>query len=217
MNNRLILAIETSSTICGVAIIKGYDCLALIERETPRKHAEILPSFIENTIAESGYEINKIDAIAVSIGPGSFTGLRIGLGFAKGFAFAHNLPIIAVPTIEAMVFSQIKHKPEICLLLSHGNNIFSQQFFWKNQLPNSVSRPNVNKINNLMDSLDRKSTILQWNCNELLPIDLKFLTVAPSAKSVGTLGNIKYDQLVIKKPYELEPDYIAPFKILSKK
>ena len=217
MNNRLILALETSSTVCGAAMIKGNDCLKLIERETPRKHAEILPSFVENIITESGYGINIIDAIAVSIGPGSFTGLRIGLGFAKGLAFSHNLPIIAVPTIEALTFSQIKHKPQICLFFSHGNNIFFQRFSWQNQLPVSISSPKVNKINNIIDDLDRKSTILQWNCNQLLPLDLKFLTASPSAKWIGILGNVKYDKLLIEKPYELEPNYIAPFKILSKK
>ena len=213
MNNRLILALETSSTICGAAMIKGQNCLALREEEMPRKHAEILPSFVKSVINESGREMKTIDAVAVSIGPGSFTGLRIGLGFAKGFAFAHGLPILAVPTMEAMAFGLAKHQPTLGLVLSHGRRIFSQRFSWQDELPIAASKPVVNDLEDLLDDLDEYATIFQWQCHELISADLNAITIAPSARWVGLLGSDKYDQFVIEKPYELEPDYIAPFKV----
>ena len=213
MSDHLILALETSSTICGAAMIKGQDCLAFREEEMPRRHAEIIPSFVESAIYESGQEMKMIDAMAVSIGPGSFTGLRIGLGFAKGFAFAHDLPILAVPTIEAMAFGLAKHQPTLGLVLSHGRHIFSQRFFWQDELPIAASKPVVNDLEDLLDDLDEYATIFQWQCHELISADLNAITIAPSARWVGLLGSEKYDQFVIEKPYELEPDYIAPFKV----
>ena len=213
MNDHLILALETSSTICGVAMINGRDCLAFKDEEIPRKHAEILPFFVKSVIYESGEEIKKINAVAVGIGPGSFTGLRIGLGFAKGFAFAHGLPILAVPTIEAMAFGLAKHQPTLGLVLSHGRHIFSQRFSWQDELPIDASKPVVNDLEDLLDDLDEYATIFQWQCHELISTDLNATTTAPSSRWVGLLGSKKYDQFVIEKPYELEPDYIAPFKV----
>ena len=213
MNNRLILALETSSTICGAAMIKGQNCLALIEEEMPRKHAEILPSFVKSVINESGREMKTIDAVAVSIGPGSFTGLRIGLGFAKGFAFAHGLPILAVPTMEAMAFGLAKHQPTLGLVLSHGRRLFFQRFSWQDEFPLAATEPVVSDVEELLYSIDEYATIFQWQCYELISADLNAITTAPSARWVGLLGSEKYDQFVIEKPYELEPNYIAPFKV----
>ena len=98
MKSKLILSIESSSTICGVAVIEKGDILSLVEKSAYRKHAEILPEFIQIALEQSKKTVSDLDAIAVSIGPGSFTGLRIGLGMAKGLAYSHNLPIIPVPT-----------------------------------------------------------------------------------------------------------------------
>ena len=213
MNDHLILALETSSTICGVAMINGRDCLAFKDEEIPRKHAEILPSFVESIIYESGEEIKKINAVAVGIGPGSFTGLRIGLGFAKGFAFAQGWPIIAVPTIEAMAFGLAKHQPTLGLVPSYGRRIFFQHFSWKDKLPTAASKPAVIDLEYLLNDLDENTTMFQWQCDDLIPKNLDFITAVPSARWVGLLGSEKYDQLIIDKPYDLEPDYIAPFKV----
>ena len=97
MTSKTLLALETSSTVCGVSIAHGEDILSLTEELVHRKHAEILPKFIESALQQGQKSFEELDAIAVSIGPGSFTGLRIGLGFAKGMAYAHGLPIIQFP------------------------------------------------------------------------------------------------------------------------
>ena len=217
MNDHLILALETSSTICSVAVIRGQECLALREEIMPRQHAEILPSFLESVIYESGQEMNAIDAVAVSIGPGSFTGLRIGLGFAKGFAFAHGLPILPIPTLEAMAFGLQRCTPTLGLVLSHGTRIFFQHYSWQDKLPVSVGKPAVNDLEQLLDYFDGNAKIFQWQCQELIPKNLDFITAIPSARWVGLLGNEKYDQLINYEPFELEPDYIVPFKVGARK
>ena len=93
-----ILSIETSSLICGVSIIENGNLIGISEKSTYRKHNENLANFAQDAIKKSNKSLSDIDAIAVSIGPGSFTGLRIGLGFAKGMAYALGLPIVPVPT-----------------------------------------------------------------------------------------------------------------------
>ena len=100
-----IIAIETATDICGIALIENGTCVKKIEKQIPRKHAEQLPLFYETLINSSIYNKLTIDAVAVSIGPGSFTGLRVGLGFAKGLAYAKDLPIIPVPTLYALAMS----------------------------------------------------------------------------------------------------------------
>ena len=129
MKSNQILAIETSSSICGVAIFKNNELVSIVEELADRKHAEIIPSFIEKVVSDSGISLSKLNAIAISIGPGSFTGLRIGLGFAKGIAYAKRLPIIPVPTMTAMAFGLKNEKPQKGISLSHSNKVFYQEFF----------------------------------------------------------------------------------------
>jgi tRNA A37 threonylcarbamoyladenosine modification protein TsaB len=71
-----IIAVETSTDICGIALIKNGKCVDLVEKRIPRKHAEQLPVFYDTLIKSSNFNEFKINAVAVSIGPGSFTGLR---------------------------------------------------------------------------------------------------------------------------------------------
>ena len=83
MISKTLLAIETSSDICGAAIIYKNKILSLNDEHAPRKHSEILPELTKKVLDNTGLKINELDGIALSIGPSSFTGLRIGLGFSK--------------------------------------------------------------------------------------------------------------------------------------
>ena len=81
--------------------------LSLVEENSYRKHNENIADFTDRAIKQSKKLISEIDAIAISIGPGSFTGLRIGLGFAKGLAFSQGIPIIPVPTLLIPLFAAL--------------------------------------------------------------------------------------------------------------
>ena len=76
--------------------------LAEAAERTPQAHAGALPSLVARVLADAAVTVENLDAIAVSIGPGSFTGLRIGLGFAKGLVLARGLALVGVPTLEAL-------------------------------------------------------------------------------------------------------------------
>lgn len=102
MEAPIILCIETATKMCSVALYKGEQLLSIKEQSGTYSHAENLTVFIEQVISEVNVSLQQIDAIAVSKGPGSYTGLRIGVSTAKGLAFALQKPVVAVDTLMSM-------------------------------------------------------------------------------------------------------------------
>jgi tRNA threonylcarbamoyladenosine biosynthesis protein TsaB len=123
MRNPLILHIETATDICSVAISEGDQQLASAESGPERSHATLLNSFIRKCLHESSKELHEIDAIAVSKGPGSYTGLRIGVSTAKGIAFGLQIPLLSVGTIQSMAAGAISHSDIQELIMKHGSDL----------------------------------------------------------------------------------------------
>ena len=96
----LILNLETATTVCSVAIAKNGQLLSLKEINGDYTHAENLTGFIEHVFHESGMSLKDLDAISISKGPGSYTGLRIGVSTAKGLCYSLDKPLIAINTLE---------------------------------------------------------------------------------------------------------------------
>lgn len=98
-----ILLIETSTSLCSVAL--AADGKAVVSRESaePRAHAAMTAPFVKQVLAECGLCASDLDAVCVSAGPGSYTGLRVGVSTAKGICFAAGIPLLAVGTLEALV------------------------------------------------------------------------------------------------------------------
>ncbi len=100
----IVLAIETATKLCSVAVGRDGDLLALREDQSERlSHAEKVNLFAGEVLAEAGLSFTDIDAIAVGIGPGSYTGSRIGVSAAKGWSYALNIPIIGITTLRTLV------------------------------------------------------------------------------------------------------------------
>jgi tRNA threonylcarbamoyladenosine biosynthesis protein TsaB len=97
-----ILQLETATETCSVAIVENGKILALREISEGKSHAGVLTVFIQETLEEARVTIDSMDAVAVSMGPGSYTGLRIGVSVAKGLCYGMEIPLIAVPTLESM-------------------------------------------------------------------------------------------------------------------
>ena len=98
----MILCLETATPVCSVALNSACCTLALRETEGQNAHSEKITNFIKAVIEEAGIDYSKLDAVAVSRGPGSYTGLRIGVSTAKGICYAADLPLMAIDTLEAM-------------------------------------------------------------------------------------------------------------------
>jgi tRNA threonylcarbamoyladenosine biosynthesis protein TsaB len=109
-----ILNIETSTEICSVSISVDGVCRFLklhkpdAHSSEKSSHSLLLATFIDEILKENGYKASDIDAVAISAGPGSYTGLRIGVSTAKGFAFGAGLPLIAVDTMKIIASMAIK-------------------------------------------------------------------------------------------------------------
>ena len=97
-----ILQIETATQACSVAISADGKTIALKEAIAPNIHAGRLTLFIEEVMKQAGLAYTDLDAVAVSKGPGSYTGLRIGVSTAKGLCFATDKPLISIPTLDLM-------------------------------------------------------------------------------------------------------------------
>lgn len=97
-----ILCIETATEICSVAVVSETTLLALCENHEGNAHASQLTGLIETALAQAGLTLQQLDAIAVSKGPGSYTGLRVGVSTAKGLCYALNKPLLAIPTLQSL-------------------------------------------------------------------------------------------------------------------
>ncbi|MDR1879203.1 MAG: tRNA (adenosine(37)-N6)-threonylcarbamoyltransferase complex dimerization subunit type 1 TsaB [Bacteroidales bacterium] len=107
-----LLAIETSTEICSVALGKDATCVALIENTQGNTHAEKILVFIDQILQQANIPTTKIDAVCVSAGPGSYTGLRIGVSSAKGLCDALDIPLIAVSTLQSMAWGAKTQYPD---------------------------------------------------------------------------------------------------------
>ncbi|MFO8054572.1 MAG: tRNA (adenosine(37)-N6)-threonylcarbamoyltransferase complex dimerization subunit type 1 TsaB [Bacteroidales bacterium] len=103
-----ILNIETSTRVCSVCLSDSFRILSSREKPDTIEHAKILHPFIEDVLSGAGLGFTDLDAVAVSEGPGSYTGLRIGVSAAKGICYAHSLPLIAVNTLQSMAMHAIE-------------------------------------------------------------------------------------------------------------
>ena len=200
-----IFSIETATDWCGVALLINDKCEDKIQKKIPRKHAEKLPVFYSRIMLSTKFDDNKLDAIAVSIGPGSFTGLRIGLGFAKGLAFAKGIPIIPVPTLDVIARSADKGNDDYSVyLFSHSDIVYHQQY----KKGKAINSPKASR----WSSINKNSYSVHYGCEELLK-NKRNLSVFPRVETVGRLAIENCESWVVKIPYSLVPNYISPFNV----
>ncbi|HHY94186.1 MAG TPA: tRNA (adenosine(37)-N6)-threonylcarbamoyltransferase complex dimerization subunit type 1 TsaB [Firmicutes bacterium] len=98
----LILGLETATRVTSVALVKDDQVLVEYAYGGPLKPSQVLMVLVDRALADAGIQRGQVEALAVSNGPGSFTGLRLGLGTAKGLAYALGIPVVGISTLEAM-------------------------------------------------------------------------------------------------------------------
>jgi tRNA threonylcarbamoyladenosine biosynthesis protein TsaB len=111
----MIICLETATNLCSVALCDSAGVISLRESNESKSHASMLTTFIDEVLKETGIKALELDAIAVSKGPGSYTGLRIGVSVAKGIAYAASVPLIATETTLSMfwgISENYKKNPE---------------------------------------------------------------------------------------------------------
>jgi tRNA threonylcarbamoyladenosine biosynthesis protein TsaB len=131
----LILCIETATEVCSVALAREQNLLEIRESSTRNVHSAMLTVFVDEIIKSSGVKFGDLDAIAVSMGPGSYTGLRIGVATAKGLCYALDKPLIAIPTLQSMAVG-----------INYELKIKNYEFHPDNQIPKSKIENRKSKI-----------------------------------------------------------------------
>lgn len=215
----MILCIETATTNCSVALGKKGKLLALKEDYSSNySHAERLHLFIEEILEENDLKPADLSAIAVSKGPGSYTGLRIGVSAAKGLCFALDLPLIAIPTLKSLAL-QVKQEKDgfiIPLLDARRMEVYTAGFTSDNQkvfdtraeilVPDSFSEylenANVSFIGN---GVQKFSKI----CNH--PNATFIEGKLPSASQLVTLAEEKFQKEKFQDVAYFEPYYLKDF------
>lgn len=142
-NNVCWLAIETATRNCSVAVFKNEQCLAVVEEFDANKyiHAERLHSLVEVALSKAGKYFSDLQAILVGDGPGSYTGLRIGVSAAKGYAYALSLPLYAISPLDALhAYWQEHGKDEdICMSVIDARRMEAfSKVFKKRQAPSEM-------------------------------------------------------------------------------
>jgi len=117
----LILNLDTSTLVCSVALASGQKLTGIRESHDDKSHSRQLGIFIQELLKENNLEVSSLDAVAVSKGPGSYTGLRIGVSTAKGLAYGSNIPLIGIGTLDALAEGAIQHQ-EISNILDEDRN-----------------------------------------------------------------------------------------------
>ena len=125
-----ILNIETSTTNCSVALSENGSVVGLKEDNSLNySHAERLHVYIDAVLKAAEVAIDQLDAIAISKGPGSYTGLRIGVSAAKGLCYAMNVPLISVPTLEALAHQvEVPKGAIVAMLDARRQEVYSAMF-----------------------------------------------------------------------------------------
>ena len=104
----LLLLLETAAEICSVALCNDREIISLRSSEEPRVHASMLAVFIDEMLKQNNITVRDLDAVGVSKGPGSYTGLRIGVATAKGLCYAAGKPLIAIDTLQSMALNFVQ-------------------------------------------------------------------------------------------------------------
>ena len=153
-----ILAIGTSGKNCTIAISEDKKIIKEINIDTGLTHSETLLPNIEKVLQETNYTLNDVDAYAVSIGPGSFTGIRIGVSTIKGLCLGVDKPVLAVPSLLALAYTKKEFNGYIaCSIDARNDNVYAAIYKNENGLIKQVGdyiSDNISVLNDKLSSLD---------------------------------------------------------------
>lgn len=219
-----ILSIETSTSICSVAIHEQGELLALAEIKEPGAHAEKLLLLVDEVFEKAGLSFGDLDAVAVSQGPGSYTGLRIGVSTAKGIAYALEIPLIGINTLQAMAASQPVAPGDyvVAVLDARRKEVYTQTFTDSLQelspiesliLEEGVFASILEKgrVYFVGDGVEKVKEEVK-SANALFVADW---AISLSAKNMGVLASEKHARQEWEDLAYFVPNYLKEFKALQ--
>jgi len=220
----MILNLETATTNCSVSVANNGEVLAIKEHDSPKySHAEQLHVFMQEVLEMVSISFAELDAIAVSKGPGSYTGLRIGVSAAKGLCFSLNIPLISIATLESMAHQNKNNKVDFVIPVLDARRmevyscVFDSQF---NTL--RETKAEIITETSFSEFAEKGKVLLLGNgaekCKEYLLGNFEFNTVVvPSAREMAQLSHAKFLAKQFEDVAYFEPFYLKDFVLLTKK
>ena len=228
----LILCIETGTDICSVGLSRDGELVSLRESDEGRDHAKRVAVFVDELLRENGVAADELSAVAVGMGPGSYTGLRIGVSFAKGLCYGLQIPLIAVGSLDSMV--QVAREDYeagiidvdgwqdavLCPMVdARRMEVYTQMF-------NAAGEP----LNEVKAEIVDENSFAQWRegrpfvifgngaekCREVLP-DATYINVTPSARGLASLAQKRFDEGKTEDIAYFEPFYLKDFIVIPSK
>lgn len=219
-----ILQLETASTNCSVSLSKEGKLMASKEfNSATYSHSEQLHLFIEEVLAEAKIDLKQLDALAVSKGPGSYTGLRIGVSAAKGLCYTLDIPLISLNTLKSMAIQiEISEGVIVPMLDARRMEVYASVFNHKYQEVAPTKAIIIN-ADSFMEYAQKGKVYLigsgALKCKEVLrhPNYHFDETVVPSSRSMSMEAYTKYRQNQFEDVAYFEPYYLKDFILQQKK
>nr|WP_044206518.1 tRNA (adenosine(37)-N6)-threonylcarbamoyltransferase complex dimerization subunit type 1 TsaB [Flammeovirga sp. OC4] len=216
----LILSIDTSTTVCSVALhtLEGA-LVSYYEQHIDKSHSEYLAVMIQNVTDNAGIEMSELKAVAVSEGPGSYTGLRIGASTAKGLCYTLDIPLMGVSTLESMAL-QVSYSTDegdlICPMLD-ARRMEVYTALYSSKMEEKLSpQPMIMDENSLSEYTDRLvyfgngaekcAPLFEGRSTKLIQ------NIVPSAQYIGELAIELYKKEAFKDVAYWEPEYLKEFQ-----
>ncbi|GAB4040508.1 tRNA (adenosine(37)-N6)-threonylcarbamoyltransferase complex dimerization subunit type 1 TsaB [Spirosoma jeollabukense] len=220
--NMLILSLDTSTTVCSVALHKDGVLLGCHELYTERTSAAMLTTLISNVVQQTGHELSQLDAVAVAKGPGSYTGLRIGVSTAKGLCFALDKPLLAINTLAALAAQVGSYFPAdsvLCPMIdARRMEVYCALYTTEGEeiKPTWAQIIDDSSFNEWLtqspvvffgDGAAKCRALLGKQANAIFPN----VNVVPSARTVGQLATHSFSESRFENLATFEPFYLKDF------
>ena len=234
----LILNLETATTNCSVSLATNGEVVAIKELDTPNfSHSEQLHLFVQEVTEEAGVVLSDLDAVAVSKGPGSYTGLRIGVSAAKGLCFSLDVPLISIATLTSMAHQALTHTIDqnvdkgthrsdpifaIPVLDARRMEVYSAVFD-RQGAQIRETRAEIIDANAFNEYPRQGKTIVLGNgAKKCIPVlehpNFSFKTdVVPSAREMAELSYRKFESGEFENVAYFEPYYLKDFILTTRK
>ena len=221
-----ILCVDTTSEFCSVSLFDGYELVCSTNSKIERSHSKLIISLIDKVIKEGKIEISDVDAFSISRGPGSYTGLRIGLSCLKGFCYALDKPLISINTLKILAKSSIEKIDDkdsyICPMIdARRMEVFTKVFNYSLEeiqkdsaliLNENSFESYTNKTIYFVGSGSKKFEEISNNYN------FKFFSdIIPNSIYMGELSHNKFIDNDFEELASFEPNYIKDFYLIKKK
>ena len=220
----ILLHIETATDVCSVALSRGTEIIGLKEEAGGNNHAKNLLPFVDEVLKQSGVHMSEINGVAVSIGPGSYTGLRIGVSTAKGIAYTAGIPVMAISTLESIaqgakaLWSETSTESVqiVPMIDARRMEVFTTRFDYDMQPLEEVSSKIVDE-NTFSELLSEQKVLFCGNgmpkCRELLSAfpNACFIDAPISAKNMLPTALKKWQNSDFENVAYFEPFYLKEY------